>query len=119
MKMPSGGIFTMTNYEYGPPEEAKARRERQARMDATFKHLPGVRSFGDGSRSPGPEKYIHVTLEAEEHRAQIPETWEGLPVGLRVKSEADERAEKEAKDKAANEKYQEEAAWVAKANRMK
>lgn len=118
MKVPAGNFLTMS-YEYGTPEEAKARRERQARMDATFKELPGVRSYGDGSRSPGPEKYIHVTLEAEEHRAAIPETWEGLPVDVRVKAEAEERAEEDARRKSANERYQEEAAWVAKANRLR
>ena len=126
MKMPTGALFALAdNYEYGTPEEAKARREKKARRDATFKDLPGVRSYGEGSRrvsdaSPGsrPEDYIHVLLEAEEYRAGIPETWEGLPVGIRVQSEADERAEKEAKDKAAYERYQEEAAWVRKGDRL-
>jgi len=118
MKMPAGNLFTMSN-EYGTPEEIEARRGKQTRLDATFKDLPGVRRYGTGTRYPGAQEYVHVLLEAEEHRAGLPETWEGLPVEVRVKSEADERAEEDAKHKRADEKYREEAAWVAKANRVR
>lgn len=117
MKMPAGGLFTV-DYEYGTPEEARARRERQGRLDATFKSLPGVRSYGWGTRYPGARDYIHVTVEAEEHRAAIPETWDDAPVEVTVKSEADERAEREARRKAGDEKRREEAQWLAKADRI-
>jgi hypothetical protein len=122
MKVPAGGIFALANYEYGTEEEKKARREKKARMDAVFKHLPGVRAYGTGTRydreAPARE-YFHVTLEDEASRAAIPETWEGLQVEITVKPEAEERAEREAKQDAAYAKYREEAAWVAKANRIR
>jgi len=121
MKMPAGALFALADsYEYGTEEEKRERRERHARMDATFKDLPGVRSYGDGTRySPeGSEKYIRVLLEAEEHRVGLPETWEGLRVDVKVESEADERAKKEAKRHTANEKHREEAEWIRKARKF-
>lgn len=123
MKLPAGGLLALADrgFEYGTEEEKKTRREKKARMDATFKGLPGVRAYGTGTRYDKGEPardYVYVKLEAEEHRAALPETWEGLQVEVTVKAEADERAEKEAKKKAANEEYQEEAAWVHKGRNL-
>lgn len=117
MKVPAGKIFTM-DVEYGTPEEIKERKERKARLDAVFEGLPGVRSYGTGTRYPGAHPYVHVTLEAEEHRARLPREWEGLPVEVTVKPEAEERAEKKARRDAADAKYREEAAWLAKARNL-
>ena len=121
MKMPAGRLFALADsFEHGTEEEKKTRREKRARMDAVFKGLPGVRAYGTGTHygEKPARDYLYVKLEAEEHRAALPETWEGLAVEVTVKSEADERAKKEAEDKTANEKYREEAAWVAKARKI-
>jgi hypothetical protein len=123
MKLPAGGLFALADkpFEYGTEEEKKARREKKTRMAATFKDLPGVRSYGTGTHYGSGEPardYLYVKLEAEEYRAALPDIWEGLRVEVTVKSEAEERAEKEAKDQAANEKYREEMAWIRKGEEL-
>ena len=121
MKVPAGALFALADsYEYGTEEEKTARREKKARMDAVFKDLPGIRVYGTGTHyGKGPARdYLYVKLEAEEFRAALPETWEGLAVEVTVESEAQERAEKEAKDKAFQATHDEEAAWMAKASRV-
>lgn len=114
MKMPVGSLFTMET-SYGTPEENARRKARDARMRETFADLPGVRSFGD-SLGPNGEKRVFVTLESEDDRAALPETWEGDPVVVRVKPAAQERAEKEERERKAQERYEEERAWLKKAD---
>ena len=115
MKVPAT-LSTLANrgFEYGTDEEKKTRREKRARMDAVFKDLPGIRAYGTGTHYGK----LYGKLEAEEYRATLPESWEGLSVEVKVESETHERAEKETKQKAANEKYREEAAWMAKARKL-
>jgi hypothetical protein len=117
LSMPLGALFTM-DYEYGTAEEIKERRARKQRLDDTFKDVEGIRSYGVGRRYPSGGKaydYVHVKLEHEGARSEIPERWEELPVEVEVRPEEAERAEKEARDKAAREQYEEEAAWLRKA----
>lgn len=116
MKAPPGLLFTMET-RYGTPEMQAERKAWEEQMKAAFDGLPGVRSYGDSYRAGG-EKAIFVVLEADEHRDNIPEIVGGRRVYVRVKPEAEERAEKEARQKAADEKYREEAKWIAKARNI-
>jgi len=109
MKMPVGGIFT-----YQSPETEEDRQ--QNRWKEFCSQFEGVRTTGRsylGHREGGGTKML-VILEHDGDAGKFPETWEGLGINIRIKPEAKERAEKEAKDKAANERYQEEAAWLRK-----
>lgn len=115
MKEPSFSLRTM-EYEYGTEEQKRERRERKARLDAVFEGVEGVRSYGFGLRGQPLVDYVHVTLEAEKHRPGIPDTWEEMPVEVTVKSEAQEKAERAEERRVAQERYDEEAAWLAKAN---
>jgi len=112
MKVPNFGLLALLNSEHGTEEERRERRERRARMEATFRR-PGVRAFGD-VLGPNAEKWLFVTLESEDARDAVPETWEGLPVVVKVKPEAEERAEKEAAERRERERYEEERAWLKK-----
>lgn len=117
LSMPPGAVFTM-DYEYGTQEE----RERNARWKAFCAQFPGTRKVGHGStRNPegGPAlDAVFVTLEDDTHLHEFPSEWEGRVVVVEVKPEAEERAEKEARDKAARERYEEEAAWLRKAREV-
>lgn len=118
MKMPAGALFTM-DYEYGTEEQIKERRNKKARLDAALKDLPGVRRYGEGRGGKFLLPRIWVVLEGEEYRAAIPEEVDGVEVHIQVLPEAQERAEKEAKDAAAAAKYKEEMGWLAKADKIR
>lgn len=118
MELPEGfgSIFTMET-EYGTPEEIAERKAWREQLRASFEGLPGVRSYGDSWRAGG-EKAIFVVLEADEFRDNLPEIVGDRKVYIEVKPEAKERAEKEARQKAADEKYREETKWIAKARNI-
>lgn len=121
MKVPEFKLYTM-KYMYGTKEEEHERDERKARYarwEAFCAQFPGTRNVAHGTtRNPdgGPAlDAVFVTLEDDTHLDQFPDKWEGRVVRVEVKPEAEERAEKEARDKAARERYEEEAAWLRKA----
>lgn len=114
MEMPA---FSLLSYK--PPETEKDREQK--RWKEFCSQFDGVRSTGWGiSRDPegGPNiNYRGVTLEHDGDADKFPDEWEGKVVRVKIKPEAEERAEKEARNKAAKAKYDEEAAWVRKASR--
>lgn len=120
MKVPVFKLLEM-DFLYGTEEE----RARDARMKEAFDSLPGVWRYGTAwvcdDTEAGKRRGILrlcVTVESEEHRSAIPTTWEGLEVDIKVKSQAEERAEKRAARDADTARDREEREWLRKAERL-
>jgi hypothetical protein len=116
MKVPAGRIFAM-DFDLGLGTEIHERADRWRSLCAGF---AGVRSTGSGSsRDPETGKgrdAVFVTLEHDADAAKFPAEWEGRLVVVEVKPEAEERAKKAATRAADKARYQEEAAWLKKAD---
>jgi hypothetical protein len=112
MKVPAGLIFYQ-NLGIEQALEPTEEQRRQERLKATFKDLPGVRSYGTWHARA--RVSVSVKIEAEEYRAAIPTTWEGLEVEIEVKSEAQEVAEKKASRALERDRLREETEWLKKA----
>jgi len=114
MKMPQG-LLLYLDYTYGDGKT----NDDQKRWRAFCDQFEGVRSTGIGSTREKGEyrEAVFVTLEHDGDADKFPEEWEDRLVVVKIKPEAEERTEKEAKDKAANERYQEEAGWLRKGSK--
>lgn len=101
--------------DYKAPETE--HDHQQKRWEEFCSQFDGVRSTGISylGRARGGGTAMYVLLEHDGDVTRFPKTWEGSTIDIRVKPEAEERAEKEVQDAAAQKKYQEEAAWLVKA----